>query len=294
MTRHLIRLFVALAMASVSAGAAPKDQQPQRPPHRFMLGLKVQTNSEFVDGKMPKQDSTADMEIGYRWESAAGERSLFLESVALKITGGGKTVMDYSMTSEKVVQVTDGQRKEITAEKGPQRIKEMLRDLFGSPIVKVQLDAAGTEVSRKVVATPAAVKAMGDDGLILGILLMNPEPPQARKTFETKAELRSANERMKGRAKYTRKENSDTHKLTYAATGTLVAAATADDAETAKEGDLPSCVVTGEQTYDVDQREWTSGKLDMDLSLRMVENKRLVARIKGTMTVTLEPVSEKR
>src|SRR5207247_440285 len=81
-------------------------------------------------------------------------RTLLVDSAEVRVAADGQEQMNAKMSRAGFSQVKDGKRTEVKTEDAPEPLKRMLTESFGTPVCRVELDAAGREVKRPVVAGP--------------------------------------------------------------------------------------------------------------------------------------------
>jgi hypothetical protein len=283
MSRHLLRWIGAVALlvllAGAFAGAAEGDKEGV---HRFKVVIESGIN---MDVQGTKQKIDADTELKYTWKRSGPERTLNLDAVRVKVEKDGKPLMNTFMSRAKVVNTQEGKANEVPFNDAPADLKTLLRDSFDAALCKIEVDKSGKEVKRTMMAGPGA-KTLVDNGMIANAQLFH-APFHADQD-----EWQADNEVSMGNGGYAK------GKLTYKKVpggkgGQAVQVSGILTSDAVKQPGTPLTVkdaryvVSGEQTYDPEQREWVSGKLKMGVSFQMASDDKPIGSAKGTMNVTL-------
>jgi hypothetical protein len=236
-----------------------------------------------LGGKQQKIDAHTELE--YTWQRKDLERALVIDSVLIKATSNGKDMMNSTMSRNKFTAVDGGKTTEIPFEQAPAELKALLRDSFGTPLFTMQVDAQGKEVSRKVTAGPGA-KDLLDNGMIANGLLFHPSMPAGQAEWQSDTEMSMGNGGYaKGKLTYKKVEGRPGE--VFSVTGTL----TNDNFPrpgTPVVVKNARYVVNGEQTYDAAQKEWASGKLNLDIVFEMTANDKPLGTAKGKIEASMQ------
>jgi hypothetical protein len=288
MSTNLVRVLSA-SIALLTGAAALAAEPDAGATHRFKLAIASKLDVEILN---QKGKVNADTEIVYLWQRDGNTRTLRVESLQVKASQDGAESMNNFMSRAKVVQSANGATEEIPFEKASDELKKTLQDSFDVPVCKIQVDEAGKEVKRNVVAGPGA-RSLVDNGMIANALLFHPPFHADKDEWQADAEISlGSGGFVKGKLTYKKMQGGKAGQAVKV-TGTL----TNDNFK------LPGSpaamknvryVVNGEQTYDPDQKEWIAGKLSLDVSYQMVADDKPVGMAKGTMAVTLEKLPAKK
>src|SRR5262249_28419588 len=160
----------------------------------------------------------------------------------------------------------------------------VLRDSFDVPLARLTYED-GKETKRTVLAGPGA-RGLLEGGMIANALLFHPPFPRDRDEWQADVEIGTGQgATAKGKLTY-KKAPGGKGGQAVKVSGTLT-----------HEGDLPGKVpvrkkvtytVRGEQVYDRARGEWSSGRLLMDISLRVTAPDGMGSTGKGTMDARLE------
>lgn len=268
--------LTALLLAAVGAADAAK-----KAGHSFQFTIASDLDMD-VQGKTQKLK--ADTDLRYNWEQGRGERTLRMESMRVKLSVDGKEAMNTFMSRAKVVNVIGGATEEVPFKDAPDELKETLKDSFDTPLLKLGVDENGGVVKRTVLAGPGA-KALQDNGVMANALLFHPPFFRDRDEWQAEVEVPMGNGGFaRGKLTY-KKVAGGKGGQAVRVTGTL-----------GNKGFQPpgspltvrsaKYVVRGEQTYDPALREWSSGRLKMDVSFEMAAGEKQVGSAKGVMDMT--------
>ncbi|MBA4065511.1 MAG: hypothetical protein C0501_17705 [Isosphaera sp.] len=272
----MLRLF---ALAAALAAAAVAVAQPAAKDPTFRVDIRAKLAMPF-GGREEKVDADAAFE--YAWRRDGKERTLVVEAVEFRGGSGGKVVMDARMSRAGLTTTADGKTTDVRTADAPPDLRRMLTDSFGAPICKLEVDATGKEVKRTMLAGPGAAVLL-DNGMVANATLFHPPYLADKDEWQADAAVSTGSGLAAGKLTYT-KAPGGTGGQGVKVSGTL----TADGAKlaaghTMKDGRYK---VTGEQTYDLDRKEWVAGKLTMGLAFAVSDGAKEVARGTGTMVVT--------
>jgi hypothetical protein len=264
------------------------------------LLLAALTLSTFADEKLPskltvdsklvnnlvngtRQNVELHTEFDYTWQKSARVRSLIANRVALKM--GGRAPANTEMSRQKFVQIADGRRTEFTFADAPARLQALLKDSFDVPIIELQVDDAGGEISRKITTEPGARDIL-DDGILFNSLLFHPRTPPAETEWQADREMSMGNGTFVS-GKLTFKKISDRPGSVFAVSGILVNDRIQRPGTPIVMKDV-RYVVTGEQTYDAAKKEWSSGNLKIEVSYALTADNKPLGTTTGTIQAAME------
>jgi hypothetical protein len=148
--RHLTTIAV-IAMF-VSSSRADDKAKPVKRTFEITLAGVIDTE----DSMKKKDHMTADTRLKYAFEQIGPETVLTLQEIELKTVTNGKPTLDAFMNRSRFHVSQDGKSTDFTADAAPEKLKTMLNDSFGPPLVNFVLDEAGKETKRTQVAGPGA------------------------------------------------------------------------------------------------------------------------------------------
>jgi hypothetical protein len=258
--------------------------QAAEPGQSFRVILLSQVDMD-IPGASQKID--AKTELYYTWQQTKDERVLSFDSLMVQAHVNGKAAMDSFVSRDKFIDNQNGDKKEISFEKAPEALKAHLRDTYGAPICKIQVDQDGRELHRQMVAGPGARTTL-DQGIFAMALLFHSPFPKTQHEWSAPAEISMGNGGfVKGDLHY--KKAADGR--TVAVKGTL----------TLEKQPVPGgsglvirnavYEMAGDQLYDPEQNTWVSGNLRADISFKMTNGDAPLATAKGKIDSQFKKVS---
>jgi hypothetical protein len=286
---HRPLVLAAGCAAALSAVALAGQPAPKGGKDASEAAFKVAVRAKLtmtVGGQEEKIE--ADAAFQYTWKRDGKVKTLVVDSAEVRAVSGGREMMNAKMSRAGFEDIKGGQTVKI--EDAPDQLKRMLTDAFGSPVCKVELDDAGKELKRTVVAGRGAAPLI-ENGMVANTLMVHPWYPADKNEWQADLEVSAGQGLASGKATYTKVPGGKGGQAVKVA-GTL----TADGVKgagglTIKDGKY---VVSGEQTYDTTRKEWVAGKLNMDVSFKMVMGETTVGSATGTMAVTFEMLPGKK
>lgn len=255
--------------------------------HSFQVTIVGQLDMES-QGQRQKLDS--EMGLRYTWRRSGKERALIFDELAIELKRDGTEMMNLRASRAKVVNMRQGAKDEVLFENAPENTKKILQDSFGVPVCKLQVDESGKAVKREVVAGPGAQSFIVDPGMIANALLFHPPFLLGKNEWEADTEVTMGrNGYARGKLTYTKVAGGNKGQ-TVKVSGTL----TNDNFKqpgTQQGISGARYIVSGEETFDPSQQEWTSGKLTIDISFQMTENDKPIGSAKGQMTLSFEELA---
>lgn len=282
MYRSYTAFMIAIALL-MSGSFLAAIEPPQN--HSFKLTIE---GDILVSGDGVKEKIDADTVLRYTWTKEGNHRSLALDSLQVKATGNGKTMIDSFMSREKFVNSTEGGTDEIMAESAPAELKEMLVDSFGETVCKLEVDSDLKEIKREVTAKGGA-KTLIDQGMIANGILFHPPHYQNKNEWNSPAEISMGNGGyVTGDLTYEKTEESDGVKR-YSVTGTLTNPGLKLPGKPIEIKNA-TYVVKGEQSFDMGKNEWQKGRWVIDVSYDLNSGGKVVAETTGEMIIGFELV----
>lgn len=277
-------IFLTVAFLACAATGAEADKAVT---HHFKIVMTSKMDME-IPGQKQKLD--AETQLRYSWTRSGSERVLQVESMLVKANSDGKPMMDTFMSRDKFTAVDAGKKTELSFEQAPEPLKQMLQATFDVPLFKLQRSDDG-EVKRIVLVGPAA-KSLVDNGLIVNCLLFH--PPFVRNSDKWNAEAQAT----MGNGGFA-KGNLEYVKTAPAAEANVVKVSGTLLNKEFKAAGTPltikdaTYVVEGDEKFDPAQKEWTSGKLMMDVSFKLAVEEKPTGSAKGQIVLDFERVPDK-
>jgi hypothetical protein len=284
----MTRLPLASALVVASALAAAAQPAPKgETDAQFRVGVRAKFTFD-EDGDKQKLD--ADATFDYAWKRSGRVRTLVVESLTTRVVADGEEMINAKMSRAGMFGTKAGRKADVKFEDAPRQLKTMLTDTFGSPICKIEVDETGKETKRTVVAGPGAALLL-DYGMIANCTMFHPWYAADKDEWQAVVEVGTDNGVASGKLTYTKIPGGKGGQVVKVK-GTLTAdGVKGKDGSTIKDGKY---VVSGEQTYDPVRKEWVAGKLTMDVSFKLTEDKRDLGSAQGTMVVTFEVLHPKK
>ena len=281
MTRFFLPLAACAAVTLAAASA-----QPAANDARFKVAVRAKVTT---DAGGPGQKLDTDAAFTYTWKRDGNVRTLLVDSAEVRVAAGGQEQMNAKMSRAGFSQVKDGKRTEVKTEDAPAPLKKMLTDSFGTPVCKVEVDAAGREVKRTVVAGPGAA-ALINSGMIANATMFHPWYAPDRDEWQADMQVSSGHGLAAGKVTYTKVPGGKGGQAVKV-TGTLTSPGLKGKGGlTLTEGKY---TVSGEQTYDPGRKEWVAGRLTIGLDMKLTDGTQVTSG-KGEMSVTFEMLPDKK
>jgi hypothetical protein len=288
MSRITVWLFCASAIL-IGAHRTRAEVADRDPESARSYKITITSNLTMdADGK--KQKVNADTEIRYTWKGTGRQRTLFYDEIKILLKIEGEEIMNSSMSREKFIFKGKGKKDmEFSFENAPEQQKKIMADSFGAPLCRLEVDENGQEVKRTTLGGPGAKTFV--DGMIGTTLLFHPPFFQDKDKWESEREVGIGNGKtVKGVLSY-KKVARDNGKQIVSVSGALKnegfkpPGAPATGRSTTK--------VSGQQMFDLAQKEWTAGELTMELSMEFTADGKIIGSGQGPMKVTLEELPSK-
>jgi hypothetical protein len=264
----------------VLAGAVTAWGQGPAATHKF----KVVILAELSIAKEKK--IAGETTFAYSFQQKKGELAVICDGFQVKALEDGKELLDAEFNKDRLFSKEKGQVvADFKPANAPPKVKQMLQDSFGTPVCKIEVDAAGKELKRTITAGEGA-KSLIDHGMIANTRFFHVYFPEDQDRWTSANEVSVGNGQFaKGVLSYEKvKDPKAKDRVTVKVSGTLKA----DQLGAAPLQMKAQYVFKGEQVYDRKVKEWVWGKLSADVSIDSFKDKEKVASGSGTMTVTLQ------
>jgi hypothetical protein len=276
---------VLAVLGSLAAGCAAA--QPAAQDTKFRVDVRAKLSATIAG---QEQKLEADAAYEYTWKRDGKTRTLVVDSAEVRAAADGREMMNARMNREGFSDKKAGAAKEDKTAEAPAELKQLLTDSFGSPICKIELDDTGKELKRTMLAGPGAT-VLVDSGMVANTRMFHPWYSADKDQWQADMEVSTGNGLATGKATYTKVPGGKGVQAVKVS-GTL----TADGVKgmgglTIKAGKYK---VEGEQTYDLERKEWVAGKLTMDVTFKMHDGADEIGSVKGTMIVTFALVPQKK
>lgn len=282
---HLVALLVYLA-SIVGVGLISAADQEAPSPGKADRYEVLLDSSVHMKGPKLDQKIAADTRMFYTWQTDGNQKQLIVDGISIKATMDGKQVMNAHMDRKKIINDQDGTKQVLEAANAPPALKEMLESSFGKPLCELTVDDDQRETQRKLVATPGA-RLMIENGMIANSLLFHPPFLRNADKWEAEVPLSIGN------------GNYATGELTYEKTtqvgdmqnvrisGTLINEGYQQE-NSPVEIQNATYKLEGEQTFDLKQQIWVTGKLDIKVSMDINADGNRVGNGQGKMVASFK------
>src|SRR5262245_46988396 len=281
----MIRSFVVLTATCAAACALAADPAPAMRAFKVVVGA-----DSAIEGDGMSATLTANTEYQYSWKTEGKERTLLLRNMSVKAKVGDDELMDIKMSRAGLVGRQKGQEVDKKFDDAPDELKTLLRDTFGSPLCKLEVDETGKEVKRTILAKPGAKVAL-DTGMIANATLFHPPYFANKDQWHAKGAVSAGQGEATGTLTFKKAPGGKGGQLVKLSGTPTADNVQADNGMTVKGGKY---VVTGTQTYDTERKEWIAGKHDMDITFRLFQGENELATAKGKMIVTFELIPDRK
>jgi hypothetical protein len=147
------RQLAIIAIVALFASPAHGDDKARPARRTFEITLDGVIDTESMNKKDRMKNDTR---LRYAYERSGTETVLSLEEIELKTVINEKPTLEAFMNRSRFHVNQNGSEKDFTADSADEKLKTMLRDSFGPPLVKFAFDDAGNEIKRTQVAGPGA------------------------------------------------------------------------------------------------------------------------------------------
>ena len=260
--------------------------------HKFLFSINSKLENN-VGGESVKM--TADSKLAYTLQHQGNEVVLFCDSVAVKVTQDGKEQSEYQMSRDRFLAKDKGKTTiDVKEKEANERLREMLRDSFGSMLCKIQVDDDGREVNRTIVARPGA-KSLVDNGSIDSMRFFHSVFFGDKERWKSSRQVGVGNGALvKGDLSFEkvlsqkRENGKEASQVQVKVSGVLKndGFKTPDAPVNLKSTALLR--IKKEQVFDRKLKEWVSGELVGRLSMEFYEGDKKVGTGAGTMLIKLE------
>src|SRR5262249_50189593 len=174
MGRRHAHILVALVPVLLATRPAPAAEA--KTAHSFRVTIASGLVME-VEGRKEKLD--ADSAFRYTLERRGREVTLLFEEIQTKARQDGRVLMNTTMSRAGLKNLTPGKENEVAFEDAPAKLQQMLRDSFGTPVCKLEVDGNGKELKRRIVAG-AGARDLVHHGAVANALLFHAMFPSDR------------------------------------------------------------------------------------------------------------------
>lgn len=247
--------------------------------------------------------STDETEYRCAWQRAGKERSLFLREMVTRHPPEKGKVLIHTVSRAGWVTTENGKvtREEKYDDLSDER-KKLLRELFDSPLCKLEVDEAGKVVKRTDTGPKIAKDGAAD--VIATAMLFHPPYHAAKDRWEEDATLvRDPRLPASGKLEYTKGAGGKGGQ-TIQVSGKLRSKFPPNEIKDIKDlkDEIPVArfALTGKLTFDEDRGEWIAGKFDIETETEWIRTGKGDGfdppnRInKGKLTITFEVLPEKK
>ena len=279
--------------------------------HCRLIALSIAIVATFQSEPIPAQDSqgkltflfasTADVKLPddsklstettlrYTFQKQDTDVSVLCDAIELKIKIKDEETQHTKLSSELIYNKEKGKAAtEIKYADADPKLKQTLES-FGSPLCKLELDQTGKEVKRTILAGPAGRAVFVNQGMLTNMRFFHVPFPAKDDSWVVSNEITvgQAGQTAKGALRYEKKDskNSNPKLITVRVSGTLKADNIGGAA--APLSSRVTYIVSGEQTYSLQQKEWVAGNLLFDVTIDYLRKEEKVATSKGAIKLSL-------
>jgi hypothetical protein len=212
-----------------------------------------------------------------------------LEEIELKMATNGKPTLEALMNRSRFHFIQDGKMKDETADTADERIRTMLSDSFGAPLIKFVFDDVGKEIRRTRVAGPGA------QGIIKQEMIANTRcfhaPFYADKSkWEADVQIGGSSGIVAGIFTYAKAPAKKNDRGVVVKVGGDLQ----PEVQTTPVGQIVTKrSVAGEQVYSPEMREWISGEWTIKISVEMDGGGKRVGGGSGTVVAKMRMIADK-
>ncbi len=255
----------------------------------FQYELGIDSELKVKSPGQPKaQEISARTRMDYSVQREGNREEVTIGSMQVKIDTEGKTLMESKM-SRSGVRFQQGEQpaSDIPYDKAPPTLKKILED-FDKPAATIELDAEGGETARKLLIDENST--LVENGIIDNTRMFHVKVPSDKTQWEAPTKFSMGSGQFaRGNLTYEKLPGASDAKpdspVRVKVSGDLKAEGKLGAGEI-KNGLYK---VSGEQTYDPSKKEWTSGELNVDVTLDILAAGQPAGSATGTMKVTLKP-----
>jgi hypothetical protein len=277
-------------LTMILLGSQPRDAHlgVTETAHAFKITIMAKST---MNNEGKKQSLDTWTEIRYTWKRKGRERTLFQDELKLQIKINGEEFVNSSISRDRAVFREKGKDDvDFLFENAPEALKKTLQDSFGAPLCRLEVDEYGKEIKRTILAGPGAKDAV-QNGIIANALLFHPPffPDKDNWVAEREVSIGRGGS-VKGNISY-KKVPGEKGKRTVKVSGTLKNEGFRPPGAPATARNIHK--VSGEQTFDLGEKEWVAGKLTMAVSIEFTADGKPIGSGQSTMTVTFEKLPAK-
>lgn len=245
--------------------------------------LTIDSKLDIKSPGQPKGNAMiSQTRMRYALTTTEGAEELSIGSLQVKVDLEGRTLMNSRMDrAGATFQEGEQAASEIPFDTAPDPLKKMLAQ-FDVPAARMTLDAEGGELERKVLLEKDS--SLVDNGVVENARLFHVRFPADQNEWESPAKLSmGTGHYARGTLKYVKAGTEPDGKVRVKVSGELKADGKLGDGEV-RNGLYR---IDGEQVYDPARKCWTSGILNVALSLEMLAAGQNAGTASGTMTIAL-------
>ena len=268
----LLSLFLA-GTRPLSAG------EPTSRSYKLMVQSSMKMNAQGRE-----LETTAQTEYFYTWQQKDNTRTLILNAVKLSVIHEGTQVQNSVMNRERFNGENNGEPVNYSFDQAPAEIQTILKDSFATPLLTLEVDAQGKELSRKVTAGKGA-EALLHNGLLTYCLFFHPPNPPEAPEWKNASEMNVGGGNLaKGDLTYKR---IDENPNAYGVSGILL------NEKFAKPGNPvviknTRYVGVGEQLFDPEKKAWAGGNFKFNFVFELYKGETLTGQARGLLGMILE------
>jgi hypothetical protein len=224
---------------------------------------------------------TALTQFAYALRPKGNKVDILLNKVELEVKQNGKEMLKAVSDKDKQYTRQNGRvTTDVSRDKADEKQKQTMDDTFTKPLGSYVVDKNGKELKRSVSSAPGA-KAMIKRGVVVNARLFHPPFYQDKDKWQAPSAVSLGDgDFVKGDLTYTKGKGGKV-KVAGVLTNKMVKKANGLVMKDIK------YVVKGEQTYDAARKQWTSGKLAMNVSFSMEFGGKEIGSATGEMKATL-------
>ncbi len=282
--RHLATIAIVALFASLVRG----DDKTQPVKHTFEVTLVAVIETDSLNRKDRRKEENR---VKYALEHNGKETTLSLDEIEMRTVVNEKPTLEALMNGSRFHVNQNGSVKDFTADTADEKLKTMLRDSFGPPLVKFALDDGDKEIRRTEVAGPGAKGVLNRE--VIANARCFHAPFYADKTkWDASVEMGggSGGTIVSGILTYERlpaKKND--HSINFRVTGDMQ-----PDVQRTAVGQIATRrSLTGEQVYSPELREWISGDWAIKMTIDVDNGAKQATRSTGTVTAKMKMVANK-
>lgn len=209
-----------------------------------------------------------------------------IDRLRVRAVQNGTVREDFEMTRDGMLRRKGKEMLKVAAETAPERLRMMLNDAFGHPVVRLTVDANGRELERLVSTRPGA-KSLIQSGAVENVRLFHAPFHADRRRWTAPVTVSMGSGGFaRGELSYEiapRRPDDPPNLLRVSVAGKAVG----ENTTPAFQSKNAEYDISGVQMYDTSRREWDSGRLTMKLSYDVYRDDEKLGEATGTMVVRL-------